>query len=72
MTSTESIPPGPEPLSPLLGADPPGLARPPWPLTGQAVVVLLRERTRSSAGLLGRLSAVAFVDYETSCVGPYR
>ncbi len=45
----------------------------PWLLTGQGLVVVLRSRRRvAGRGALGRISALAFVDYESSEVGPYR
>ncbi len=50
------------------------IAPPPWALTGRAVVLLLRDTAPKAAspGLAGRFSSVAFVDYATSGVGPYR
>ncbi|MBJ7472387.1 MAG: acetoacetate decarboxylase family protein [Solirubrobacteraceae bacterium] len=52
----------------------PALVPAPWALSGQAVVLLLRATARrgGTPGLAGRFSAVAFVDYATSGVGPYR
>lgn len=45
----------------------------PWVLTGNGLVLLLRaDRPRTGRGIAGRFSAVAFVDYESSDVGPYR
>lgn len=45
----------------------------PWVLTGRGLVVLLHARRPvPGRGVLGRISAVAFVDYESSDVGPYR
>jgi hypothetical protein len=45
----------------------------PWLLTGRGLVLLLAARSRvQGRGLAGRFSAVAFVDYESSDVGPYR
>jgi hypothetical protein len=65
---------GTEVPTPAEGAPPPGGIVPaPWSLTGRGVVLLLAARSRAAAapGLAGRLSAVAFVDYSSSPVGPY-
>lgn len=71
----------PQPVAPAIpGADPvaaaastPQVTPAPWTLTGRGFVLLLRSRARvQGRGLLGRFSAVGFVDYATSDVGPYR
>jgi hypothetical protein len=67
--------PGTPSLSPATGARAAdGIVPAPWSLTGRGVVVLLAARSRAAAapGLAGRFSAVAFVDYSSSPVGPYR
>lgn len=49
------------------------VAPPPWTLTGQGVIVVLRDtdRSRPAHGAMGRFTLVIFVDYDTSPVGPY-
>lgn len=47
------------------------IARAPWSLQGNAAVILLRG-PRRGRGLLRGWSALAFVDYAGSAVGPYR
>lgn len=50
-----------------------GVTPAPWQLTGRGLVVLLRAKGPvRGRGALGRFSAVGFVDYDRSDVGPYR
>lgn len=65
-----------DPARPLRGASPsPGevVTPAPWLLTGRGLVVVLSARGPvKGRGVVGRISAVALVDYESSDVGPYR
>lgn len=64
-----------QPPAPAVDAPAPGdadwIAHAPWDLRGNAVIVLFRGPSRGR-GLLRRFSAMAFVDYADSNVGPYR
>lgn len=63
-TATTTLSEGPA----SLGATVPA----PWSLALQGVVVFLRDTAPPGRGLLARYSAVAWVDYASSNVGPYR